>query len=120
MAEQQGNAGQPGDPKNEPMMDVARGDKAVSRHLRDSLKVLRDKSEDPDFRRQIDDILNGRVSLREAAFTGTFERGIAAPFEAGMRRYQEFSEQEVDQMAAQGEQAFERLTEELEEEERLR
>lgn len=95
-------------------MDVARGDRAVSRHLRESLKVLRDKSEDQDFRRQIDDILAGRVSLREAAFTGTFERGIAAPFEAGMRWFEELPEEEVQEMAAQGETAFDRLREEEE------
>lgn len=106
--------------EGEAMMDVARGDRAVSRHLRDSLKLLRDKSEDQDFRRQIDDILAGRMSLREAASTGTFERGIAAPFEAGMQRFQELSEEEKDRMAAQGEEAFERLNEQIDEEERRR
>lgn len=112
--------GTAGSEPDEPMMDVARGDKAVSKHLRASLEVLRDQSNDPDFRRQLDDVLAGHLSLREAAFSGVFERGIAAPFEAGMQWYEQLPEDERERLAGQGEAEFAQLAEQIQDEERGR
>ncbi len=109
----------PAEREEEPMMDIARGDKAVSRHLRDSLKLIRDKSDDPYFKSMVDDILAGRQSLREAAFSSTFERGLSPMFEAGLQKFEELSEEETQRMAQEGEAAFTRLNEQIEEEERL-
>jgi hypothetical protein len=105
---------------DEPMMDVARGDKAVSQFLRESLKALRDGSEDKDFRRLIDDVLNGQMSLREAAASDLFERGFAGPLHEGMRRYDQLPESERARLAAEGEAEFARLNQELEERQRQR
>jgi hypothetical protein len=87
----------------EPMLDIARGDQRLSRHLRSSLELLRDRSDDDDFRRQLDDVLAGRQSLREAAFTGTFERGLTPHFEAGLRHWEQLSEAEREALAREGE-----------------
>ncbi|NUT38290.1 MAG: hypothetical protein HOV79_35035 [Hamadaea sp.] len=102
----------------EPMMDVARGDKAVSKHLRASLEVLRDTSGDPDFRRQLDDVLAGHLSLREAAFSGVFERGIQGPLETGMAWYESLPEDERERLAGEGEAEFARIAEEIQDQER--
>jgi hypothetical protein len=93
----------------EPTLDIARGDEALSRQLRRSLATLRDGTEDEDFRRQLDDVIAGRMSLREAAFTGTFDRGLAPHFERGMQRLQEMSEAEREQLAQEGQAALDRL-----------
>lgn len=98
----------------EPMLDLARGDKAVSQHLAESLKVLRDRSEDKDFRRLIDDILNGQMPLRQAAFySELFDRGIGEPLEEGLRHYDQLSEVERDRMAAEGDAEFARINAEI-------
>lgn len=105
--------------EREPMLDIARGDRALSRHLRRSLEALRERTDDRDFRRQIDDILAGRVSLRNAAFTGTFERGLTPHFKLGMQRWQEVSEEERERLAEEGRAAFDRLNAEIEAEGRV-
>jgi hypothetical protein len=87
----------------EPMLDVARGDQLLSRHLRRSIELLRDHTDDKDFRRQLDDVLAGRQSLREAAFTGTFDRGLSPHFERGLREWERLSEAEHDRLAQEGE-----------------
>jgi len=109
------------DPRDgEPMLDVARGDKAVSEHLRESLKNLRDDSDDKDFRRLIDDVLSGEMSLREAAMTDLFDRGIAKPLEQTMRQLDQLSESERERLADEGEAEFRRRNTEIEEQVRRR
>jgi hypothetical protein len=65
---------------DEPMLDIARGNAVVSRQLHRSLRALRDNSHDPTFRRIVDEVLAGRISLRAAfsdpRFTGGLEPGI--------------------------------------------
>lgn len=106
------------DEADQPMLDVARGDKAVSEHLRQSLKDMRDDSHDKDFRRLIDDVLSGELSLRDAARMEIFERGIAEPLEQTVRRYERLSESERDRLADQGEAELRERNAELEEQER--
>lgn len=105
---------------DEPMLDVARGDKAVSEYLRESLKNMRDGSEDKDFRRLIEDVLRGEMSLRQAAMMDLFECGIAKPLAETMRDYDQLSESERDRLADEGEAEFKRRNAEIEEEERRR
>ena len=71
--------------QDEPTLDVAHGNKALSRYLNQSLKVLRDRSNNDDFRRVVDDVLNGRASLREVYSTPAFAAGI----ESGVRKFAE-------------------------------
>jgi len=99
----------------EPMLDVAHGDPARSAFLRAALRRLRESSRDERFRALVDDILAGRSSLRAAATSDVFNRNIAARVDEGARRYQDMSEDERDELAAQGEQGFVALREELSE-----
>jgi hypothetical protein len=91
---------------DDPMLDVARGDKARSQFLRASLEKLRDASGDEQFRTLVDDVIAGRRSLREAATSEVFNRGIADKVDEGARRYQALSDEEKESLAAQGEQQF--------------
>lgn len=99
--------------RDEPMLDIARGDAARSKFLRSSLTKLRDASGDEQFRSLVDDILAGRKSLREAATSEVFNRGIAEKVEEGARRYQELSDEEKEELAAQGERQFAALREQI-------
>ncbi len=47
-------------------LDIAGGDVGLSRHLKDSLRLLAKRSDEPAFSRLIDDVLSGKRSLREA------------------------------------------------------
>jgi hypothetical protein len=96
-------------PDQEPMLDIARGDPARSRFLRAALTRLRDTSGDERFHTMVDDILAGRRSLRDAATSEVFNRGIADKVDEGARRYQELSEAEREALAAMGEQQFAEL-----------
>lgn len=97
----------------EPMLDVAHGDPARSAFLRAALRRLRESSRDERFRALVDDVLAGRSSLRAAATSDVFNRGIAAWVDEGARRYQELPEEEREELAARGEQELAALREEL-------
>jgi hypothetical protein len=105
---------------DESMMDVARGDRAVNQYLRESLTVLRDNSQDKEFRRLVDDVLSGKASLREAAFTELFERAVGQPLQENLRHEERLSEAEIERLTAAGEAEFAQLNEQLEAEERVR
>jgi hypothetical protein len=100
------------------MLDVARGDRAVNQYLRESLTVLRDNSQDKEFCRLADDVLSGKASLREAAFTEIFERAVGQPLQENMRHEEPLSEAELQRLAAAGEAEFALLNEQLAAEER--
>jgi hypothetical protein len=99
--------------RDEPMLDIARGDAARSKFLRASLTKLRDASGDEQFRSLVDDILAGRKGLREAATSEVFNRGIAEKVDEGARRYRELSDEEKERLAAQGERQFAVLREQI-------
>ena len=104
----------------EPTLDVARGDRAVSEHLRESLKAMRDDSEDKDFRRLIDDVLKGELSLRQAASTDLFESAIRKSAERFIKEYDQLSESERERLGAEGEAEFALRNEEIREDEQRR
>ncbi|HEY0700929.1 MAG TPA: hypothetical protein VGD43_24360 [Micromonospora sp.] len=89
-----------------PMLDVAQGDPALSRHLRNSLQLLRDRSDDEDFRRLADDVLAGRRGLRDVATAPEFSRVLNPQVERFAERWEELSDAERAALAAQGEQQF--------------
>lgn len=62
--------------EDEPILDIARGDKAISEHLRRSLALLRERSDNEDFRRLADDILAGRAHLRDVFTSPAFAAGL--------------------------------------------
>lgn len=108
-------------PRNEePLLDVAGGDPALSHRLRDSLKTLSERTEDPEFRRLVADVLAGRRGLREVASTPGFASVLNPRVEQFAQRWAETSEEERAELAAQGEREFAALRERLERERRER
>lgn len=98
---------------DEPMLDVARGDPARSEFLRAALRRLQEASGDDRFRTLVDDILSGHVSLREAATGDVFDREVRPLVDEGARRYQELSDDEREELAAQGEHELAELRDDL-------
>lgn len=80
----------------------ARGDRGRARALTQSLQVLHDKEQDPAVRRALEDVLDGRVTLREflrtPAGASILHRGAVA-FE---NKWSTLSEEEKDALAEQG------------------
>jgi hypothetical protein len=94
------------DDAEEPTLDVAHGDPALARHLRGCLEMLRDRTDNDEYRRLADEVLAGRASLRDVYFTPAFSAGIDHGVEQFARRYDELSPEERAEMAEQGRQAF--------------
>ena len=92
--------------QDKPTLDVARGDKALSQHLHQSLEILRDRSDSDDFRRVVDDVLNGRASLRDVYNTSAFAAGIEPGVRKFAERWDELSQEERDRLAREGRHAF--------------
>jgi hypothetical protein len=55
-----------------PLLPSLPGNRALDDHLRRSLAVLRDQTEDATLRARIDDVIRGRSSLRALARDGAF------------------------------------------------
>lgn len=100
-------------PAQEPMLDIAHGDPARSRFLREALGKLRSASDDKKFQCLVDEILAGRKSLREAARSDVFNSAVVDKVDEGARRYRELTEAEREQLAADGEQKFGALRDRL-------
>jgi hypothetical protein len=62
----------------EPMMDVACSDPELSEELREALALLRDRSDNDEFRTLVDDVLAGRCTLTEASGTAAFSDVVFA------------------------------------------
>ncbi|MGQ0716672.1 MAG: hypothetical protein ACT4NP_05015 [Pseudonocardiales bacterium] len=77
--------------EHEPMMDVACSEPELSGELRDALALLRDRSDNDEFRTLVDDVLAGRCSLVEASGTAAFSDVVFA------RIAQEFGEMTEDE-----------------------
>jgi hypothetical protein len=102
------------DSADQPTMAVAHGDPALARHLRQSLELLRDRSDNQDFRRAVDDVLHGRADLRDVCITPAFTAGINPRVEEFARRYDELSPEQRREMAEQGRRALDARREQLE------
>ncbi|MGH3981156.1 MAG: hypothetical protein ACRDST_00350 [Pseudonocardiaceae bacterium] len=76
---------------HEPTTDVACSDPELSEELRDALVLLRDRSDNDNFRALVDDLLAGRCSLLEASGTAAFSDVVFA------RIAQEFNELTEDE-----------------------
>ena len=87
-------------------LDVARGDVALSRHLKNSLGVLRDKVDDPGFKRLVDEVLSGRRGLRDVITSDVFAAGLDPLVRKGAQDYEKLSEEERAELAATGEAQF--------------
>ncbi|HEX7305706.1 hypothetical protein [Lentzea sp.] len=96
-------------PSPEPLLDIARGDAARSRVLRDSLAILRDRSPDPAFGKLVDDVLAGRRGLREAVASPLFDQALTPGVREAAQRFKEMPEEERERLAAEGERRLNQL-----------
>jgi hypothetical protein len=64
---------------HEPTTHVACEEPALSDELRDALTLLRDRSDDDEFRTLVEDVLAGRSSLFDAAATPAFGAVVFGP-----------------------------------------
>jgi len=87
------------DNAEEPTLDVAHGDAALSRVLRHALRLLRDRSGDERFHRLVDDVLSGRASLRAVYGTATFAAGVDDGVREFARGWERLSDDERDELA---------------------
>lgn len=95
--------------RSEVSFDVAHGDIAVSRQLRRSLETIKSAVTDPDLRKQLDDVLNGRRSMRDFGTSDAFA-GIMDSVPAGqLNRALTMPEDQRQALAQAGEQELERL-----------
>jgi hypothetical protein len=90
-------------PPDEPLIDVARGDVAESRQLRHALTVLRDRSDNAQFRELVDEVLQGRRGLRDVFLTQAFADGLNPGVEQFASQYEALSDEERRQLADEGE-----------------
>lgn len=100
-------------PEQEPTLDIARGDQARSQHLRESLKVLRQKVDNPEFHRLVDDVLAGKASLREVAQTAAFGQTVAPLAQQAVDRMNDMPEDERQALTYEGERQFDELRRQL-------
>ncbi|WP_216209224.1 hypothetical protein [Amycolatopsis aidingensis] len=103
-------------PEPEPALDIARGDAALSKHLKNSLNLLRSKSDDPEFKRLVDDITAGRRSLRDAVTSPVLARELNPLMDQATQHYRNLSEEEREELARTGERQFAELRQEEEQE----
>ena len=80
-------------------LDIAGGDIGLSRHLKDSLRLLAKRSDEPAFSRLIDDVLSGKRSLREAYTDPPYTRVMDAQVHAFADRWDAMSEEEKEELA---------------------
>jgi hypothetical protein len=80
---------------------------AMEQHLRESLALLRDQATDPAVRRSIDDVLAGRLSLRQLASDDAFGQMMNPLVEEGVRRLEALSPED-EARAREGAAALER------------
>lgn len=95
----------------EPMLDVARGDIAVSRQVSAALRAIATSTRDESLKRQIGEILAGRGSVRDLAGAEAFNRVLDGVLPAEMRKIAELPEEERDRLAEQGRAELERFRE---------
>lgn len=98
--------------EQEPMMDVARGDVGLSRHLKNSLRVIRGKTDDEEFKKLADDVIAGKQSLREASQSDSFSRVLDSQVEKASTEMASMSNEEREELARTGDQQLAALSEE--------
>jgi hypothetical protein len=92
-----------------PMMDIARGDATASRQIRRNLEILRENSRNPEFRSLIQEVLDGRRSLREVAGSGVFTSEITPYMQTFTRKWEEATARDQDVLPAQDVEEFHSL-----------
>ncbi|SDP94508.1 hypothetical protein SAMN04487905_11628 [Actinopolyspora xinjiangensis] len=94
-------------------MDVARGDVGLSRHLRNSLRIIRDKTNDSEFKEMADEVIAGKRSLREASQSDLFSRVLDSQVEKASMEISSMDSEELDRLARAGENQLSELGKDL-------
>ena|ERR1051326_4513452 len=83
--------------------DVACGDPAMTPELHDALTLLRDRSDDGEFRALVDEVLSGQCSLYDAAGTPAFAEAVfGRVVQQFNERFAGMTEEEKQAFAAAG------------------
>ncbi|MFI5715309.1 hypothetical protein [Nocardia sp. NPDC051750] len=93
----------------QPILDVAHGDKALSQQATRALRILAQHSSDPDLKKQISDIASGRSSARELMNNPAFNRILDNVAPAAIRWAAETPAAERERLAEQGQAELDRL-----------
>ena len=80
--------------EHESMTEVACSEPTLSEELRAALVLLRDRSDDDEFHRIVDDVLTGRCGLVDASAMPAFSAAVFAPV---AQEYAEFVGQTTDE-----------------------
>ncbi len=91
----------------DPLLDVAGGDAAVSRQLTHTLRLLAAHTTDPALKEQISAVLSGKAEVRDFVRAETFTRTLDQVMPAALDNYLAMSEEQRQQLAAQGEAELE-------------
>lgn len=83
--------------------DVACGDPAMTPELHDALTLLRDRSDDGEFRALVDEVLSGQCSLYDAAASPAFAEAVfGRVVQEFNERFAGMTEAEKEAIVAQG------------------
>lgn len=93
----------------EPIHDLARGDIAVSRQLSRALQVIMAGVADPQLKKEIRAILDGRGSARELMRSDAFNLVLDQTLPAAMQQFADMPEEERERLAAQGRAQLDQL-----------
>lgn len=99
----------------EPILDVAGGDPAVSRQLTDALRALAANTTDPALKEQIGAILDGKLAVRDFVRAEAFNQTLDRVMPAALEEYESMPEDQRQRLAEQGEAELERYRAELRE-----
>ncbi|WP_328392143.1 hypothetical protein [Nocardia sp. NBC_00416] len=96
-------------PDPEPILDVAGGDIALSRHLSKSLRALADRTLDPGLKSEIRAILAGQGSVRDLMRNESFNQVLDRVLPTMIQRAQMLPDAELRRLAEQGRRELEHL-----------
>ncbi|MDH6680566.1 hypothetical protein M2284_004795 [Rhodococcus sp. LBL1] len=88
---------------------VAGADRGVARHVAISLQVLKQHTHDAEFSKLVDEILAGRAQLRDVVGSDAFRQTLNPLVEQFASHYRELDENEIAELAAEGERRLARL-----------
>ncbi|EAQ00860.1 hypothetical protein JNB_11814 [Janibacter sp. HTCC2649] len=83
-----------GDKEPKPLLETLRFEPRMEAHLRESLVILRDDSDDRALRKRIDDVLAGRASLRDLARSADFTAVIDSKIDRAVEEFDAIPEAE--------------------------
>ena len=101
------------DDTGQPMIDIARGNVNASRRIRNNLEILQEKSGDPEFKRLIQDVLDGRRSLRGAMREPVFGAEMTPHIDTFNEKWEEVMNEDQEVVSEEQVREFKRLQAEV-------